>query len=167
MALAASNLHAQVLPPTPTTPPSPQVVPPPPSQQADTQRVTATGCLKQERDVPGLLPNVAERSSGEDYVLTNARLKTVAVSGKSSAAMYRITGLDKEKLQSLLNQQVEVTGRLETVPRSTSVTPPPTAQPDKHAETESDMQSGRVDELQRIRATTIKSIAGTCTGGTW
>lgn len=158
IAVAAANAHAQVVPPSPPTPPSPQVAP----QQPDQERVTATGCLTQERDIPGLLPNRAEQGLGDDFVLTNARLKA----GAASSAMYRITGVDKDKLKSLLNQQVEVTGRLETVPRSSYSAPLATTQPDKHAETEADMQSGRVDELQQIRATSIRSIAGTCTGGT-
>jgi hypothetical protein len=176
IALAAGILHAQVVPPTPTTPPSPQVM----TQQADTQRVTATGCLKQERDIPGLLPNMADRvGMGEGFVLTNARLTGVAASDTSpttkysrdmargpSSALYAIAGLDKDKLQSLLNQQVEVTGRLETAPHSTDAAPP-TAQPDKHAETEGDTQAGRGEHLQQIRATAIRSTSGTCTGGTW
>jgi hypothetical protein len=173
--VAASTLEAQVVPPTPTTPPSPLVTP----QQDEAQRVTATGCLRQERDVPGMAPDLAERAGlGEDFVLTNAKLTSVAMpstppgadsSGSArrpSSAMYRITGLDNDKLQPLLNQRVEVTGRLLPSPRATEIAPP-TVDPERQPEAEAQPQRGRAEDLPQIRASAIKAIAASCTAGTW
>lgn len=64
-------LSAQTTP-QPQTPPRPQT----PSARTDTTKppMTVTGCLKAEKDVPGMSPNVAERAGvGEDYILTNVR----------------------------------------------------------------------------------------------
>jgi hypothetical protein len=114
--------------------------------------VTAQGCLKQEKDVPGAKPNVAERAGvGEDFILTQAKLTK---GGSSTGAMYKISGLDDEKLRSMSNQQVEVQGRLreQTVTGATKPTTPGPRTPP--------------DEVQEIRATSIKMLASTCTGGT-
>jgi hypothetical protein len=119
--------------------------------------------LKQEKDVPGARPNVAERAGvGEDFILTQAKLTKqgetappAARAGKTAkGAMYKISGLDDEKLRAMSNQQVEVQGRLreKTLMGATKpTTPGPTTPP---------------DEVQEIRATSIKMIAATCTAGT-
>jgi hypothetical protein len=151
--MTAGTFSAQEpLPPTPTTP-----------QPSDESRmVTATGCLKQEKDVPGGQPNVAERAGvGEDFILTNAKV-TRGSAGAASASptgkglTFKIEGLDDEKLRSHINQQVEVQGRLGA---AGSATPAP--QPGQPAG-----ERTPPDEVQEIRATTIKSIAATCTKGT-
>jgi hypothetical protein len=138
--MTAGVLLAQEPPTTPQAPLPPEKV------------VTAQGCLKQEKDVPGAKPNVAERAGvGEDFILTQAKLTK---GGASSGAMYKISGLDDEKLRSMSNQQVEVQGRLreKTMTGATKpTTPGPTTPP---------------DEVQEIRATSIKMLASTCTGGT-
>jgi hypothetical protein len=157
--LTAGALLAQ--PPPPPTPQTPQT----PSTRADDDRdrmVTATGCLKQEKDVPGARPNVAERAGlGEDFILTQAKLIKGAMAPSTGAgrttkgAMYRISGLDDEKLRSLSNQQVEVQGRLRDRTAITGTPKPTTPGPDTAP-----------DEVQEIRATSIKMIASTCAAGT-
>jgi hypothetical protein len=149
-ATAGLLLAQQPPPPTPETP----------AQRADDRdrMVTATGCLKQEKDVPGARPNVAERAGvGEDFILTQAKL-TKGGAGAAGAgrkgAMYKISGLDDEKLRSLSNQQVEVQGRL-VEQTLTGRTKPTTPGPDTAP-----------DEVQEIRASAIKMIAATCTTGT-
>jgi len=151
-ATAAVVLAHQPPPPTPETPTTQQ-------RAEDRDRVvTATGCLKQEKDVPGAKPNVAERAGvGEDFILTQAKL-TKGGAGAPGAgrkgAMYKISGLDDEKLRSLSNQQVEVQGRL-IEKTMLGATKPSTPGPDTAP-----------DEVQEIRATAIKMIAATCTTGT-
>jgi hypothetical protein len=142
----AGVLFAQEPPTTPQIPPTTE------------QMVTAQGCLKQEKDVPGARPNVAERAGvGEDFILTQAKLtksETAGAGKTAKGAMYKISGLDDEKLRSMSNQQVEVQGRLreKTLTGATKpTTPGPTTPP---------------DEVQEIRATSIKMIASTCTAGT-
>lgn len=176
---AAAQLQAQAVPPTPTTPPSPEVT----SRQAGSERVTLTGCLKQERDVPGLTAHRAERAGlGENFVLTNARLAGIASApaqnqppekpyGSESArtttsTMYRIVGLDNEKLQALLNQHVEVTGRLESAPQPTDMMS--NTEPVRHAEAEAEAETpvSQGEDLQQIRATSIRAVSSTCMSGT-
>jgi hypothetical protein len=85
LAFAISCVTAGVLlaqPPPPSTPQPPPTSPqrpttaPQPSDDNRDRMVTATGCLKQEKDVAGARPNVAERAGvGEDFILTQARLQ--------------------------------------------------------------------------------------------
>jgi hypothetical protein len=163
---AGGALYAQTPPPTQTPPSSTQAT----AQRDEAKTVTATGCLKQEKDVPGLSASTAERAGvGEDYVITNAKLTGAGAPSGAAAtgkqAMYRITGLDKDKqLKPLLNQQVEVTGRLEA---RREIAPPPSGAPDRPAAPgQTGTQTGKAEELREIRATSIKSIAATCTAGT-
>jgi hypothetical protein len=165
---AGGALYAQTAPPSQTPPASTQAAP----QRDEAKTVTANGCLKQEKDVPALSSSRAEKAGfAEDYVLTNAKLTGAGApsgagmpSGKQMA-MYRITGLDTDKqLKPLLNQQVEVTGRLEPAPRRDAA--PPSAAPDRPSAGQTGTQASRPEDLQEIRATSIKSIASTCTGGT-
>lgn len=161
---AGGALYAQTPPPA-QTPPSTQATP----QRDEAKTVTAAGCLKQEKDVPGLSSSRAERAGvAEDYVLTNAKLtgagapSGAGTAGDKKGAMYRISGLDKDKLRPLLNQQVEVTGRLEMAARRDAT--PPAGAPGATGQTGA--QTGRAEDLQEIRGTSVKSIAATCTGGT-
>jgi hypothetical protein len=150
-------------PPEPTNPQTP-TNPQPPStatQRTDDDRdrmVTATGCLKQEKDVPGAQPNVAERAGvGEDFILTQAKLTkgSAGAAPGRTGAMYKISGLDDEKLRSHSNQQVEVQGRLNDRTAITGTQKPTTPGP-----------GTAPDEVQEIRATSIKMLAATCSAGT-
>jgi hypothetical protein len=142
-------------------------------QRTETDRartVTATGCLKQEKDVPGARPNVAERAGvGEDFILTQAKITKGSVPSKeqkettpsagtaarATGAMYKIEGLDEEKLRPHINHQIEVQGQLQDRTAVTGTQKPTTPGPDT-----------RPDEVQAIRATSIKMIAATCPAGT-
>ena len=79
------------------------------------QVVTITGCLKEEKDVPGRNQSAAVRGHMDnDYVLTNVKMaEASATSGIGLATMYEIKGLDSQ-LKSHLNHQIEVTGTLES-----------------------------------------------------
>jgi hypothetical protein len=86
--------------------------PPRPATTADALKLT--GCLKMEKEVPGLKPNVAERAGvTDDYILTNAMLaKDSRVSGIAVAGMYEIEGIPEDQLRSHVNHHVEVDGRI-------------------------------------------------------
>lgn len=73
-----------------------------------------SGCLKEEKDVPGLKPNVAERAGvSEDYILTDVKMSSASkVAGIALAPRYEIEGIDKDELKKHLNHQVEVTGTI-------------------------------------------------------
>jgi hypothetical protein len=122
----ALTLQAQ----TPQNPPTPQAAQPPaadaqrpapppapaPAQRAGNadQPITITGCLKEEKDVPGLKPNPAERAGlTEDYILTDVKTATgSAVSGIGVASMYELEGIAEAELKKHLNHQVEVVGKV-------------------------------------------------------
>jgi hypothetical protein len=107
---------------------------------ATTQAITITGCLKEEKDVPGLKPNVAERAGvTEDYILTNVKMaSTSKVSGIALATRYEIEGISKDDLKKHLNHQVEITGMI------TQTTP-----------------AGN-DETADFNGTSLKMISATC-----
>jgi len=79
------------------------------------QTVTITGCLREEKDVPGRTPNAAERAGmGEDFVLTNVKMgQGSSTSGIGLAQMYQVEGLDDAELKKHIGHQVEVQGRLQ------------------------------------------------------
>lgn len=83
-------------------------------QRANDQSVTITGCLKEEKDVPGRSPNVAERAGvGEDYILTNVKMgQGSSTSAMGLGSMYEVKGIGDEELKKHLNHQVEVMGRI-------------------------------------------------------
>jgi len=78
--------------------------------------MTIVGCLKEEKDVVGLKPNVAERAGiTEDYILTSVKAAPgSAVSGLALGAMYEIEGIADGELKKHLNHQVEIQGRMDT-----------------------------------------------------
>jgi hypothetical protein len=172
VAIACLTAGALIAQQPPQTPPNPA---PAAQQRADDARgqmVTVTGCLKEEKDVPGVKPNIAERAGvGEDFVLIQAKItkggsssatdrpdpsaspsggRTTAASG----AMFNITGLDDEKLRAHANKQVEVQGQLmdKTL---TGAQKPSTPGSTTDA-----------DDLKEIRVTSIKQVAGACKAGT-
>ena len=85
------------------------------------QVVTVTGCLKEEKDVPGRNGSAMVRGHMDnDYVLTNVKMaEGSATSGIGLATMYEIKGIDAQ-LKPHLNHQIEVTGTLESAKDRTS-----------------------------------------------
>jgi len=129
---SALTIHAQ----TPQT--QPQSTPPRPpdvtQRTGDTtqrqpaaaeQTVVVTGCLKQEKDVPGLTPNPAERAGiTEDYILTSVKMaQSSKVSGLALAAHYEVEGISEAELTKHLNHEVELTGRIAGTPTENDRTP--------------------------------------------
>jgi glucose/arabinose dehydrogenase len=89
------------------------------------QVITIAGCLKEEQEVAGLKPNVAERAGlTEDYILTNVKMAPSSnVSGIAVAPRYEIEGIAESELKKHLNHQVEITG---TITQPTPVANDPT-----------------------------------------
>ena len=104
------------------------------------QTLMITGCLKEEKDVPGLKPNVAERAGvSEDYILTDVKMASGSkVSGIALATRYEIEGISKDELKKHVNHQVELTG--------TITQPAPSAN----------------DETADFHGTALKMISATC-----
>ncbi len=106
------------------------------------QTITIAGCLKEEKDVPGRRPNVAERAGvTEDYILTNVKMaQSSAVQGIGVGPLYEIEGIAEAELKKHLNHQVEITGRITQT--STGATP--------------------ADDVPDFQATSLKMVAATC-----
>jgi hypothetical protein len=142
----AITLNAQ----TPQAPP-PNPSMPPQAEKAvsDTQRtgnadqaITITGCLKEEKDVPGLKPSVAEKAGvTDDYVLTNVKIAPgSAVSGIGVGPMYEVEGISEGELKKHLGHQVELMGRI--------------VQPTNG--------SASITDAPDFNATSLKMVAATC-----
>ena len=135
------NLAAQA--PSPSAPPQAPSAPPAMTQPAAAAAaMTIVGCLKEEKDVAGLKPNVAERVGvTEDYILTSVKAAPgSSVSGLALGAMYQIEGIDGSELKKHLNHQVEIQGRIDTTDGG---------------------DSDRKD-VPDFKATSLKMLAATC-----
>ena len=133
----AITINAQAPQQPPQTPPpqpqakqpqaQPQTQPPAERQRpmTDADRATTmgqvimiTGCLKNEKDVPGLKPNVAERAGvGEDYILNDVKMSSSSkVAGIALASRYEIHGIDSDDLKKHIDHQIELTGTIDPNP---------------------------------------------------
>jgi len=144
LATASVTLGAQALQ-TPSTPqppdnPQPTAMQTPNRATPANPSITITGCLKEEKDVPALKPNVAERAGiTEDYILTDVKMSpSSAVSGIGVSTKYEIEGIAEAELKKHLNHQVELTGQV--------------VQPAADAS----------DPAPDFRATSLKMISATC-----
>jgi hypothetical protein len=141
--------------PPPQNPPQQTPTTRAPMTQDQAAAVTVEGCLMREEDVPGRKPNVAERAGiAEDYILTSTKvIKGSAPAASASAgetptgtsgmkaAMYKVEGIDDEKLKQHVGRRVQIEGTLENVDRTGA--------------------TGAAD-LAEIRGTVIRQVAGDC-----
>src|SRR6187402_2683451 len=129
LATASVTLGAQApqTTPTPQPPdnPQPTAMQTPNRATAANPSITITGCLKEEKDVPALKPNVAERAGiTEDYILTEVKVSpSSAVSGIGVSAKYEIEGIAEAELKKHLNHQVELTGQIVQPNEKSDATP--------------------------------------------
>lgn len=117
--------HVSAQTPQPAATPQtaqPAVTAPTPQPAADVQAggsdiIKVTGCLKNEKDVAGLKPNIVERAGiTEDYILTDVKMSPDStVSGIGLGRMYEIEGIAEDELKKHLNHQIEVSGRISAV----------------------------------------------------
>jgi hypothetical protein len=141
----------------------PQTQPPTGSQATEQQArtVTVEGCLMREADVPGRKPNVAERAGiAEDYILTSTKMikgsapamteprpgETPTGTSGTRELMYKVEGIDDEKLKQHIGRRVQIEGTFENVDRAQ-------ARPGAERPT---------DDLVEIRGTVIRQVAGEC-----
>ena len=134
--------------------------------------VTMVGCLKLEKDVPGRSPNIVERAGvAEDYILTGATRSAgsqtasgatapgaVGTTGSASSAgaanaMFKVEGIDDERLQNLVNKRVEVTGRIDDDDKREAAGATPAAPRTSD------------DDMPEFEATSIREVPGTCDAG--
>jgi hypothetical protein len=127
-----------------------------------TAQTTLTGCLYNERDVPGRTPNVAEKAGVlEDFILADvtmpaapsggSRATTPGVAGTSGTAptMYKVENIADETLRGLVGKRVEVAGRIDAERGQTAPTPDKGIGPDRI-------------NLPEFEASSIKEVTGTC-----
>ena len=142
-----------------------------PRTTATQPATTLTGCVYQEKDVPGRAPNPAERAGIlEDYILADvtpsqaqgtpstATPGTTGTSGVAkSGAMYKLELVDDAKLKAVVGKRVEVTGRIdaEAGDKTAASAAPPTSTTDRA------IGRDRVD-LPEFEVTSIKEVPGTC-----
>src|SRR6476469_3735905 len=85
---------------------------------AQSAPTTLTGCVYQEKDVPGRAPNIAERAGIlEDYILAElSPAEAAKPSGTTGSAvpttysMYKLEKAADSQLKAMIGKRVEVTG---------------------------------------------------------
>ena len=134
--------------------------------QASPTPTTLTGCVYQEKDVPGRAPNPAERAGVlEDYILAEispaAAAKPTGTTGASRPTTYSMYKLEKvadSELKAMVGKRVEVTGRIDAEAKDTTGQPPSSAQTNK---TDKVIGHDRID-LPEFEVTSIRAVSGTC-----
>ena len=140
---------------------------------AERQTVTIEGCLMQEQDIPGRQPNVAERAGiAEDYILTETKVVRgsartepstsgspgAAVGTSGTRSMYKVAGIDDERLKAAVHQRVRVQGTLAGT-EGQLTTPPETPPP-------AGTSGSTTEHLPILRGTSIETVSGTCPAST-
>jgi hypothetical protein len=181
MAVSFASVNAQ----TPQNPPqTPQTQQQRPAQSMDNQQTTTvTGCVYEEKAIPGRSPNVAEQAGVlEDYILV-ASADTKATAGTTgttppagtagttgTAALkhkaFKLEHADDEKLKTMVGKRVEVTGKIDAEAsdyRGTAGTPNPTKPTNPPSAPAQDRSMGPDQiELPEFEVTSIREVAGTC-----
>jgi hypothetical protein len=131
------------------------------SDQASKNTITVTGCL-QSGDQGGTVGTTGSATKNEHFTLTHATMGPASSSSSSATtpppaasstsgttgSTYVLEG-DSSDLQKHVNQQIEVTGKLEPASSTSSPNPP--------ASTSSSMANA-----QRLHVDSVKMISATC-----
>ncbi len=141
----------------------------PQSASADKPSATFTGCIYQEKDVPGRAPNVAERVGiGEDYILADVRpaassgtAGAVGTSGTTAAGgaanrMYKLEFVDGGKLKAMVGKRVEVSGRIDAEAGDS------TGQPAARTSATDRVIGRDAIDIAEFEVTSIREVSGTC-----
>jgi hypothetical protein len=140
----------------------------PPARPAETQETaksatrTITGCVYQEKDIPGRAPNPAERAGIlEDYILVDAAMassSTPGAIGTSGAPhkLYKLELIDDEKLKAVVGKRVEVTGRIDAEPGDAR-----TANGERTGDVDKVVGRDKID-IAEFEVVSIKEVSGTC-----
>ena len=170
VALLGSTLLAQ----NTATTPQPQTSQPAAAGQAQpaatgqAAMTTVTGCVYEEKSVPGRAPNVAERAGVlEDYILAEVKpAQSAPASGTAGAigtsgamnAMYKLEFVEDDKLRALVGKRVEVTGRIDAEEGDAN---PASGAPAPTSPTDRVIGRDQVN-LSEFEVTSIREVAGAC-----
>jgi hypothetical protein len=128
------------------------------------QTRTITGCVYEEKNVPGRSPNLAERAGvGEDYILAELSAAEAAkpaggASVPTTYSMYKLEKVADTQLKALVGKRVEATGRIDTEEGDASGQPAAST-----ATSGADRAVGRDRiNLPEFELTSIKEVAGSC-----
>lgn len=124
---------------------APAQTPQPAKPAADTLKIV--GCLKAEKDVAGLKPNIVERAGiTEDFILTSVNAAPDSkVSALGLGTLYEIEGIAESEIKKHLNHQVEFTGRLSTTETGAAA-----------------INAANRGDVPDFHATSMRMIAATC-----
>jgi hypothetical protein len=159
VALAAPGAQAQT---TPAQTPQPR------DTAGQNTATTIVGCLYREAQVPGRSPNVAERAGVlEDYILVSASASsdaqrsgtsagatstagtpgTTGAAGSTAAGrMFKVEGIDDERLKAMVGKRVEVSGRVDS---------------DVEGRRDKSMGPDQIN-VAEFEAQSIKEVSGSC-----
>jgi hypothetical protein len=138
-----------------------------PVMSAQTASTTITGCVYQEKDVPGRAPNLAERAGLlEDYILAELTpaeaARPTGTSGSagnpSTYSMYKLEKASDSELKALVGKRVEVTGRVDAEAGDAAGQPSASVQTNK---TDRIIGHDRID-LPELEVSSIRPVAGNC-----
>jgi hypothetical protein len=132
------------------------------AQSAST--TTITGCVYQEKDVPGRAPNPAERIGIlEDYILAEISpaeaAKPAGTSGiPKTYSMYKLEKAAGKELKAMVGKRVEVTGRIDAEAKDATGQPSASTQTTK---TDRIIGHDRIN-LAEFEVSSIRAVAGSC-----
>ncbi len=134
---------------------------------AQSSPVTLTGCVYEEKDVPGRAPNIAERAGIlEDYILAELSpaeaSRPVGTSGSSIApttySMYKLEKVADTQLKAMVGKRVEVTGSINVDAKDSTGQPSAALDTNK---TDKAIGHDRI-HLPEFAVTNMRAVAGTC-----
>ena len=137
-----------------------------PSLSAQSAPTTLTGCVYQEKDVPGRAPNIAERAGIlEDYILAELSpaeaAKPTGTAGSAAPTTYSMYKLEKvadSQLKAMVGKRVEVTGKIDAKANDSTGQPAASVETNK---TDKIIGHDRID-LPEFEVSSIKAVAGSC-----
>ena len=127
---------------------------------------TITGCVYEEKDVPGRAPNIAERVGVlEDYILAEITpaeaAKPTGTTGSSvptTYSMYKLEHTSDKVLKEMVGKRVEVTGKVDAKANDATGQPPSSAQTSK---TDRIIGHDRIN-LPEFEVSSIRAVSGSC-----
>jgi hypothetical protein len=140
----------------------------PPARPAEAQEssksatTSITGCVYQEKDIPGRAPNVAERAGVlEDYILVDVgtgSTSTPGATGTSGAPhkLYKLERIEDEKLKAVVGKRVEVTGRIDAEAGDAR-----TAKGERTGDVDKVIGRDKID-IAEFEVVSIKEVSGSC-----
>lgn len=135
--------------------------------QTPASATTLTGCVYQEKDVPGRAPNAAERVGiMEDYILAELSpaeaARPTGTSGTGAVpttySMYKLEHAKDSELKAMVGKRVEVTGKVDAEAGDSAGQPSANNQTSK---TDRVIGRDKID-LPEFEVASIRAVAGSC-----